>query len=376
MKVTVTTTDQNMPVPSRSTPDDLHRLCGHSAVGCVSIYMDLPEKRTTVTAYRARLRQLVRAASEQTSLAVNALTRVQAIEEFAREPNLWITDARGLAVFASGDALDTFYLDHPVQDLATVGDYHHVKPLLEEQASDHRCAVAVLSVDGARSYRVDRSGAHLFQECDLPERMSPSKRIPGVQFRTQPNAGATRGAMFHGHGAGADLKKKEVAKRLRAIDEWLCGQIDLVTGIPIILGGVTYLTAAFRPISKCPNILDETIDGSRLTQNDVADRAHGIMASAARDAFQNARRRYLELSGSSRVVTRYEQILHAAKNGRVDTAFVAGDRNQWQSGTQMGLREDVFDRIAAETYLADGKVFVVRETKLPSGEGACAILRY
>ena len=363
-----------MNVPSLPTNEDLSRLCGHSESGSVSIYMALPEERSTVTAYRARLRQLVRAAEAQSPLAADALSKVKAVEEFAQEPNLWLTDARGLAVFASSAGLETFYLDHQVQDLATVSDHYYLKPILEDLPFERQCLVAVVAVDGLDLYHVTRTGAELLHQYELPERMSPSQRIPGVQQRSQPGSGQSRGAVFHGH--ASDTKDKETAKRLRAMDEWLLDRTRALKHLPLILAGVSYLTSAFRPASKFPNILVETIEGSRLTEQEIAEGASVILEAARHDEFALARERYHALAGGAKVVTQYDKILDAAKDGRVDTVFVAADRNQWMSGSQMGLREDVFDRIGVETHLARGVVFVVPESETPTGEGACAILRY
>jgi hypothetical protein len=82
-----------------------------------------------------------------------------------------------------------------------------------------------------------------------------------------------------------------------------------------------------------------------------------------------------------------ERLIGAAKQGRIDTLFIADGAHYWGQGDETtgqivqftppvaGAR-DLLDEAAAHTWLAGGKVYRIKASDVPMGRLAAAILRY
>jgi stalled ribosome rescue protein Dom34 len=92
-------------------------------------------------------------------------------------------------------------------------------------------------------------------------------------------------------------------------------------------------------------------------------------------------------TGDGKAATKPEDIVKAARYGRVDTLFVAADDHLWgrfdeaadrivAHGTAQTEDEDLLDYAAVQTFLQGGHVNVLPKQDLPGNGPIAAILRY
>ena len=93
------------------------------------------------------------------------------------------------------------------------------------------------------------------------------------------------------------------------------------------------------------------------------------------------------LAGTGRTSANLAEILPAVSQGRVETLFVATDRQQWGTfdderqelrlcETASAENEDLLDRAAASAYLLGGAVYAMSSAELPDAAPAAAIYRF
>jgi hypothetical protein len=106
---------------------------------------------------------------------------------------------------------------------------------------------------------------------------------------------------------------------------------------------------------------------------------------------QKAWNLYGDLKGTGRASSRYDEILPAAHDGRIDTLFVARGVRLWGSYDEKNRKvrleenqddqnsasgEDLLGLAAAQTFLNGGQVYAVPQQEVPDGQAMAAVFRY
>lgn len=306
----------------------------------------------------------------------------------------WSYMSDGLAMFLRPGWHRIIRVPVRLPEVATVGDRFVVGPLLRVVTGDaHFLALAV----SQRHVRLLQGSMQRVEEVELTDVPTALEDVieppePRSDTMTVPLRTGTRGAgkaVFYGHGTSDDdFKQDQVRSFLRQVSD---GLRDYLNGqdLPMVLVGLDEMVAAYRDLGGYPHVLDEAV--LRNPDDLSADELHSLAwplaiktVAAEREA---AEARFGELHGTGRAVTSPEKIEQAAREGRVDTLFLATEPWCWdQVGSDAAVvqlgRDDAFahcellDRAAIDSLSTGARVHAVPAEDVPGGGDLAAVLRY
>ena len=304
----------------------------------------------------------------------------------------WRKQSDGLALFLSTDLFRSFCLPEAFDELITVADYFHIKPLLPLFGGDKRFYILALS---QKEIRLLEGTGQNIQEIELesvPKSLADALQIDEfdkqVRFRAGSAGSATGMAMVSGHGGVATDMKENLLKYFRLIDR---GLHDLLRDerTPLILAGVEYLFPIYREANTYPRLIEEGIPGN--PQGISAEALHRSALEIVSPYFQKAGHeavdQYRQSSGTGLTSADLGEIVPAAVNGRIGILFVASGRRQWgtfhgESGAverhekMEAESEDLLEIVAIQTFLNGGTVFILPPEKMPDTGDLAAVFRY
>lgn len=380
------------------TKERLETLMNAAGDHLVSLYMPAHRLPNEAEQDPIRLKNLLTAAEEQLKQQGMRTPDVRALLQPAQallgNSAFWRHQSDGLALFLGPEEAHILRLPLRFRELAVVGSFWHVKPLLPLFAGDGRFYVLALSQKAVRLLEGTRySVAELVLE-NMPTSLAEALRFDDperqLQFHTStaaPGAGM-RGAIFHGHGVGKDDEKSDLLRYFHQIDRGL-QEILRNERAPLVLAGVDYLLPIYRETNEYRWLLDDVLTGNYddLRPEELHAEAWPLVEPVFAAQREEAKRRFHELSNSGLVKTNLKQIVEVAHQGRVDTLFVPLGQRQWgrynpstarielYADHQPGAR-DLLDLAAVQTYLNSGVVFASEPAEMPANAAVAAILRY
>jgi release factor family 3 len=386
------------PLLSAVTREEIRSLVEAPGRPCVSIYMPTFRAGAETLQNPVRLKNLLRSVHER--LVEGGMRNPEAVEFLAPlralvdDDAFWQRQSDGLAVFRSPEAFRSYRLPISVDELAVVENRFHLKPLFSLLNGDGRFFVLALSIN---NIRLIAASHHSAEEVEL-------RRVPRslhdalgdlthmfAQFKTGPRARAvSRSPVFHIHGGVEDDLKAEVLSFFNLADKALLKYMD--RDAPVVLAGVDYLLPLYKETTEHPKVLEEGLLGNAelLSPDELRAAAWEIVEPLFLADRRRAVERYGDLLGTGRSVDRYEEIVPAAHDGRVDTLFVARGVRLWGSydskarevrpqedqSAQRNGSEDLLDLAAVQTFLNGGTVYAVPQREVPGGQVMAAIFRY
>lgn len=316
---------------------------------------------------------------------------LQEARHLERSSVFWEHQDDGLAVFIDGAGTQTFRLPSPVDELTTVSDAFHVKPLWPILAGSRAFHILALSRQHVRLLWADR---YSVEPVDLPdsvpadveEAMRFADPEPQLQHRATSKVGRGRVvASFHGHGGGANrLDQTRTEAFLRAVDKGIVSLIDPTT--PVLLAGVDELVATYRSISRVPRLMEIHLPGNPELESD-ADLHRQATAITEPIAAQRLAADLAAFGAAGdRAVSGIETVVPAALAGRVATLFLPSRTQVWGAVTDGGEAKvhperragdrDLLDLAGSAVWSRGGRLHVVEPDELPGNGDVAAILRW
>jgi hypothetical protein len=379
--------------------DDIRDLLQHTGHPCVSIYMPTiragAEAQQNPIRFKNLLRTVQERLEEQGTRPADAAELLTPLRELVDNQAFWQTQSEGLAVLFSPGLFRTFRLPADVNELVVVEKRFHLKPLFTLLQNDGRFYVLAISLKNIRLIAATR---HRAEEVELPpdvprsfeEALGPLTRNYTQLQAGMPTRTVSRSTIFHGHGMAEDDLKAEIQQFFNLADKALLKHMD--RDVPVVLAGVEYLLPRYKGTTEHPRVLDEGLTGNPegLSPEELRDMALEIVEPLLNEDRRKAAARYGDLIGAGRASSRYDEILPAAHDGRVDTLFVARGVRLWGTyegqNRQVHLQEDqerqrntsqdLLDLAAVQTFLNGGKVFAVPQQEVPDGQAMAAVFRY
>jgi hypothetical protein len=380
----------------REDIEDLLQLPGRPRV---SIYMPTFRAGVETQQNPIRLKNLLRSVQEklqesgmESTAAAELMTPVR---ELVDDQAFWQTASDGLAIFLSPEVFRTYRLPTALDEFVLVSERFHLKPLFTLLAEDQPFYVLALSLKSIRLIAATRHHAEELEIPDVPRSLAETLGGATRQY-SQFQAGTSaktvaRSPIFHGHGTGEDNLKAEIVQFFNLADKALLSKY-MDRDVPVVLAGVEYLLPRYKETTEHPKVLDEGLTGNAegLSPDELRDMAWEIVEPVLTADRRKAAGRYGDLLGTGRASSRYEEILPAAHDGRIDTLFVARGVRLWgsydakkrevrlqenQDVAQKG-GEDLLDLAAVKTFLNGGKVFAVPQQEVPDGQAMAAVFRY
>jgi len=315
----------------------------------------------------------------------------QPLEMLLDDGDAWRHMSDGLAVFLSPGKFAYSVFPIRFKEYAEVNTHFFLLPLMPVFNGDGQFFVLALSLNQIRLFEGTRDHvAEIAIEDLVPQTLQDTVghdyEQRSLQFRTgQSGPGQS---VFHGQGRGKDYKKEEIVKHLREVDRNL-NKVLRNYDAPLVIACVDYIFALYKTANTYNNLYPKNISGN-------PDEAH--MENLHQDAWvllkdefekhrKEALRQYEFLSSKGRTASIIDDVVAAAEEGRIETAFLKKDQSLWgrvdkESGKVIVDREKspdnhcLLDRVAKETFLQGGKVYIQDPEEMPVDTLAAASLRY
>jgi hypothetical protein len=359
------------------TKAELDALAGHRAAACVSIHFSPHRAGREVQQDAIRLRDLLQRAADR--LAKRGLRRpeVDDILDPARalldDPLFWEHRSLGIALFASPGWLARYRLPIELAESIVVGPRFDLKPLFAFTAGDGRFYLLALAQKAPRLYRGSRHLLEPLQLANMPESLASALNLE--MKPPQPD--------------------DPIIEYFRTLDAALHEMLREESA-PLVLAGVEYLWPLYRAANTYPHLTEGGVAGNPhgLRPDELHAKARKLVESHFARPEREARARFEEIAGRQgagrtdiRALDRVADVVPAAGAGRIDSLFIALDRQAWGRVDDASLAaethssrepgdEDLLNRAALETYLKGGAVFAVPSERVPGRTPAAAILRF
>lgn len=378
------------------TKAQLERLAEASPNPGVSIFMPTHRAGAETRQDPIRLRNLLSEAEAGLKRSgmrpAGARDMLAPARELLPDAVFWRHQADGLALFLSGQGLQSHRLPLRFEELAVVADRYHVKPLLPLLTGDGVFFVLALSQNEVRLVEATR---HTAGEVDLPagvpKSLAEALRYDDPERELQFHTGTAGGpggrpAVFHGHEPDSE---EDLVRFFRQVDSGLTERLGSGGERPLVLAGVDHLLPVYREASDYPNVVEEGVTGNPegLSPEELRDGAWPVVASRFEADREEALARHARFAGTGQTSSELREIVAAAYFGRVDVLFATRGMRRWGSfdAASGEAREhdepergdgDLLDFAAVQTFLNGGTVYVTRPEKVPAGADAAALMRY
>ncbi len=380
--------------------NDLDELLAFDKRPAVSIYLPTHPAGSEVRQDRIRLRKLLAAAARRLA-AEHRPPEIDALLEPARrlvdDEEFWRYQDQGLGVFL-GPGFDRIHrLPIAVPEELAVADHFSIKPLLPLIDPAGSFWVLALSASRTRLYHGSRWTFAEVTGLDVPQGLA---EIWGETEYQEARKASPTGRTLHGSGGLAkaqafgetpgELRKAQLIELLHRIVASLEPVIKRQPA-PVILVAEPKLQGHFRELAKWKELLPDGIleFADAMAERDLYRKACAIFAPREERLRTDALGRLQSLlsTGNGKATTNAEDIVKAARYGRVDRLFLCDGRPLWGRFDERQDRvvahrepaagdDDLLDYAALMTLRQGGNVTLVDRTRLPPDGPAAAILRY
>lgn len=382
------------------TKEDIRNLNAAARFPCISIFLPTFRAGAETQQNPIRMKNLLRQAEEQLALLKIDETEVKKLLqpgwEMVEDHDFWQHQSEGLAVFLGPEQYWRYRVPRSFEELVVVGSRWHVTPLLPLLSGDGNFYVLALSQNRVRLLEANRQAAREIDLRDIPESLADALGYDltqqTLQFHTagapnRANGGSRRG-LFHGHGAGGEDAKSEIARFFHLVDE---GLLKLLKDhhTPMVVAAVDYLIPIYREVSKYAGLMPQGVEGNPdgSSAEELRTKAWPIVEPLFLAEQEEASKRFFERASAGQGSQDLEEVVMAAVDGRIDTLFVAVGEHRWgqldQQQRSVSLTqdegpedEDLIDRAALECLLHGGRVFAVDRAQVPDGGTLAALFRF
>jgi hypothetical protein len=379
--------------------NDLDQLLAFNKRPAVSIYFPTHPAGREVRQDAIRLRKLLssaakRLAAEHRAPAIDAL--LEPARKLVDDEEFWRYQDQGLGVFL-GPGFDRIHkLPIAVPEELAIAGHFSIKPLLPLIDQAGSFWVLALSANRTRLYQGSRWILAEMSGLDLPQGIS--EIWDETEYEEAHKASPT-GRNLHASGGVAkaqafgetpsELHKAQLIELLHrivaAVEPFIRRQ-----PAPVILAAEPKVQGHFREVAKWKELLPDGIleFADALPEGDLHQRAWRIFAPREERVRVDALDRLESLLGNGgKATTKAEEIVKAARYGRVDRLFLSDGRPFWgrfderedrviAHGDAVEGDDDLLDYAALMTLRQGGNITLVDRARLPPDGPAAAILRY
>ena len=380
---------------------DLRELIETSRKWCVSLYMPTHRVGREQQQDPIRFKNLIAGAQEKLFEYGLSRPKVQELmrpaESLLIDGDFWQHQSDGLAVFLSPEHSQIYRLPSEFDELISIGNNFHVKPLLPLLSEDGQFYILALSMNDIRLFLGTRDTIDWVELGNIPTNMQealwmddPEKHI---DFHT--GVGSTgkegkRQAVFHGHGTKQSEEKTNILRYFQHVDRGLNDLLE-EKNIPMVLAGVDYLLPIYHKANTYTRLLDEGLEGNPEETNEkgLHERAWNLVEPMFKESQEQTLDQFKQLYGQGNELASVDlkTVVKAANFGQVETLFVPYGVQHWGQYDEKQNKvilekkptlenEDLLDFAAMHTLFNSGTVYALQPEKLPGDGELAAILRY
>ncbi len=341
----------------------------------VSIYMPTSRAGAEVRENPIRAKSLIKDA--ETALKANGATAEEATEIVAplvallEDTEYWQFLADGLAMYAAKGFWRAFRLTIDFPEITHVSDRLSVLPVVSAGVHQDDFLLLALSQNKVRLYEGTFATMREIGLGAIPESMEDVEGETTPPPHQQQQFAAGGAGMMHGHGTGAEVGDVQVQKFLRQVAQGLAEVLEPNDRRPVVVASVAEYLPGLRAHLDYPHLLPEVVAGNPDTTrpDELHQRAWAIVHPALRARAEAEAERFGDAIGAGRAIAGGgTDILHAARDGRVDTLLLTRRRCTADHGP------DDLDSAVGQVLATSGRVVVV--DTLPEDVAAGAIARF
>ena len=382
---------------------DLETIIAHQGKPAVTIYIPTSRIITRVQAEGLQLKNLLRIAGEQLEgfglpdpLVHQILNPAQAL---VKDAEFWRQQKEGLALFLAEDMFKCYQVTRTFVTQVIVAETFHVKPLLPLLTNDSLFYILAVSQNDVRLLRGSRSTIREIEPSTIPTSLAevlryddPERQLQFHTSSTLPDTGQ-HAINFHGNGGGATDDDKELLRRF--FSQINAGLMEFLQSqqAPLVFAAVDHLLPIYREANTYPHLVELGMKGNpdHVYAEELHDDAWRLVAPIfAADKMKRVEE-FNDLISSGRTATDLYELIPAADQGRVATAFVAANQSVWgdydANTSQVIVHErknlhnrDLTDLFAIYTLLRGGNVCMMSneeiERYVTTKSPAAAIYRF
>jgi len=377
---------------TRLSRDSIRAVAEHEAGPKVSLLMPVHPGSHRVREDPIRLENLLRMARGDL-LALGVRTPdiqalLQPAEERVDDGSFWQSAGSGLAIFLAGDLTRVHRLPIDLPPVVEVSERFHIKPLLGLLEAYERYFVLAPSEQAVRLLRCTR---HAVERVPLPHEVAYDRIAGFVEDTPRPRhrhfgpAGSCGAAVGQGFGH-EDRRENRFEEWFHAIDRAVC---DAVAGqkAPLVFVGIEGYYLRYAAHNGYPYLAEQPVAVHAATLSDEALRARtwSIAEPLLTERRQKDAERYRAVAQTDKATNDLQEILNAARFGRVDAMFVAADDQRWATVATEDVEvhddpepddRDLLNEAAVMALLSGARVHALPAEELPNGDLVCATLRW
>jgi len=400
---------------SLPTKDDLKQLSAITDAICLSITLPTEGANADPRLGMMRMKNLLRRAEAQLreklgeggkrvdDAAVDA--QLKPLWGLTENATFWRHQDAGLAIFSS-TALDggqprVFRTPFELPEEVIANGRFHMTPLLPFFSAEGHFLILALGKKGVRLFEASRGR---IEETPLPNAPSSFEDIqqmydherahhlsPGSQGRARGGNTAYAG---HGLDAGdRDEIKRRVLLYLQQVNKALVSHLGGRTH-PLILVALEYLHPLWREACTYKGCSEAGVktDAEILSKDEIYKLAWPHAEQLLKQHTEQAVERYQSVKGNGLTATNVKDIVHAAREGRVEALLISEDLPQSAAGVAHRIgrgsnsahatlaseaeADELLDLAVAETLTHGGDVIAVPADKLSEKNPVVGVLRY
>lgn len=377
--------------------DEIKVLVEKRAGSCVSIYLPTHRAKPETQQDPIRFKNLLAEAEKRLIAAglrsPDAKQLLEPAQKLLDDSVFWRYRSDGLAVFLAPDFFRFYTLPIYFEELVVTTKRFHLKPLLQMFADAGSFYILALSQNAVRLFQGTKYNINELFPLGIPDSLDDALNEHDPQRQLQFHTGgsthsANQGAIFHGHGGGADESKDRILRYCREIDAGLHPLLKEEQA-PLVVASVDYLLPLYKEANTYSHLMNEVIAGNpeSLSAEQLHEQAWEIVQPHFRKAQDAALAKYHQLAGTGQTSNIVNEVIQAAAGGRVASLFVAVGLQQWAAvSTGNGKIEspdevrpgdaDLLDLAATQTLINGGEVFVVQPEMIPGEAPLAAVFRY
>jgi hypothetical protein len=380
--------------------NDLDELLAYDQYPAVSVYLPTHSAGREVRQDAIRLRNLLSDAAKRLGAAGKRAPEVEALLQPVRklvdDEEFWRYQEQGLAVFIGAGFDRVHKLPIAVPEELAIANHFCIKPLLPLLDPAGSFWVLTLSAGRTRLYQGSRWTFAEVTGLDLPQGLAEiwgeteyqeaHKATPMGRPQRGPAGLAKAQALGD---APEELHKTQLIELLRRIAAAVEPIIKRQPA-PVILAAEPKIHGHFRELAKWKELLPEGIleFPDAMPTEELHRKACAVFAPLEERTRADALDRLQSLLGNGgKATTQAEEIVKAARYGRVDRLFLCDGQPLWGFFSESEDRvvahrdpvegdDDLLDYAALMTLRQGGNVTLVDRTQLPPAGPAAAILRY
>jgi len=307
------------------------------------------------------------------------------------DDRFWRYQSHGLALFFSPDeAMRLYRLPLAFEQLVTVSDRFHLKPLLPLFFGDRYFYILALSQNQVRLFQSTRYRISAVPLAGFPQSLDEALKYDDpeeqLQFHNVSGDGST--PTYHGQGVGTTADKEAVRRFFHKVDQGLHPYLNQEE-VPLVIASVEYLQPIYHEVNSYPHLLKDGIAGNPdvAAPEKLREAAWPRVASQLEASHQQAVEQYHNMEGTGKASDQLAELVTAAYRGQVDVLFARADAHCWgyfdpDSGKVEQHKEpqphdqDLLDLAAVQTFLQGGAVYLLNPDAMPTQATAAAVYRY